>query len=351
MIKKIIVCCCVSLAVVSCKVDPKIATPLPADNLVLNVPEGWPQPRYNFEENPITQDRFILGRALFYEPMLSVTNSISCGTCHQDFAAFANKGHITSHGVVVDGVEREGTRNSPGLFNLAWHSSFMYDGGSSHIELQPIAPITNTLEMAEQIPTVVSKLQSSQKYRSLFKSAYGDENITGQRLLKSLAQFMGLITSSNSKFDYYKRHEKNVQLSPEELKGYSLFQANCASCHKEPLFSDFEFRSNGLSISPVYKDSGRAHVTSLPQDRYKFKTPSLRNIALTDPYMHDGRFATLEQCLDHYTNPAKHTENLDPLLVSPLPLSPQDKKDIISFLHTLSDFEMTKDTRFADPNN
>ena len=151
-------------ALVSCKVDPKIITPLPADNLVQIVPENWPQPNYKFEENPITEDRFILGRSLFYETLFSKDNSISCGSCHQNFTAFANADHAVSHG--VDG--RFGTRNAPGLFNLAWHTSFMHDGGSPHIELQPLGPITSTLEMAEDINEVVSKLQATQKYKKPF---------------------------------------------------------------------------------------------------------------------------------------------------------------------------------------
>ena len=350
MNKKIIIYFFSACAFVSCKVDPKVNTPLPSDNLVQLVPQDWPQPNYKFEDNGITEDRFILGRSLFYETLLSKDNSISCGSCHQNFAAFANADHKFSHGVSIGGVERIGTRNSPGLFNLAWHTSFMHDGGSNHIEMQPLGPITNTLEMAEDINSVIAKLQATAKYKSLFKSAYDDETVTGQRMLKALAQFMGLIYSNNSKFDYYKRHEKNVALTEEEHRGYDLFQAHCNSCHKEPLFSDFEFRNNGLPVNPSINDSGREHITARSEDRYKFKTPSLRNIALTYPYMHDGRFATLELCLDHYTNPAKNTVNLDPSLTNPLPLSAQDKKDIIAFLNTLTDYEFIKDKRFADPN-
>ena len=161
---------------------------------------------------------------------------------------------------------------------------------------------------------------------------------------------MGLIYSYNSKFDYYKRREKNVELTEQELRGYTLFQAKCNACHKEPLFSDFEFRSNGLVVDPNYKDVGREHITGDPEDRYKFKTPSLRNIALTKPYMHDGRYASLELCMDHYTNNIKNFINLDPLLVKGIALSAQDKQDLIAFLNTLTDNEFIKDKRFADPN-
>lgn len=334
------------LALVSCKDDPKITAPLPVNNLAQVVPQGWPQPKYMFEENLITEDKFILGRFLFYETLLSKDNTVSCGSCHQNFVAFANADHDVSHGI----EQRRGIRNSPGIFNLAWHPYFMHDGGANHIEMQPLAPITNTLEMAENINSVIAKLQATQKYRELFKKAYGDEIVNSQRILKTMAQFMGLIGSSNSKYDYYKRKERNVTFSEEELRGYDLFRSHCNSCHTEPLFSDFAFRNNGLAEDPQYKDSGRAHITGLPEDRYRFKTPSLRNVALTYPYMHDGRFATLEECLDHYTSDSKNTVNLDPLLIKPLALSEQDKKDLIAFLNTLTDHTIAADKRFSDPN-
>lgn len=351
MIKKIISCFFAAALLSACKVDPKINSPLPSDNLMQLQPDGWPQPVYKFEENPITEDRFILGRALFYETMLSKDNSISCGSCHQNFVAFANSDHKVSHG--IEG--RLGKRNSPGLFNLAWHSSFMHDGGSLHLETQPLAPLANPVEMDENINSVIAKLQVSSKYKALFKSAYGDETVNSQRMLKSLAQFMGLIYSYNSKFDRYKRHEKNAELSERELRGYSLFQAKCNSCHREPLFSDFEFRSNGLKLSsnPAEIDSGRARITGELQDLYKFKTPSLRNVTLTYPYMHDGRFATLQQCLDHYTadKSTKNLINIDPSFITkPIVLTEQDKQDLIAFLGTLADYEFIKDKRFADPN-
>lgn len=330
----------------NCKVDPQIVPELPSNSMVELIPEGWPQPAYRFTDNPITEDRFILGRALFYEPMLSDDNSTSCGSCHQNFAAFANAGHELSHG--IRGLK--GNRNSPGIFNLNWHPYFMHDGGVINLELQPMAPITNPVEMDGDINDIISKLQASQKYRRLFNAAYGSEEVTSQKLLKCLAQFMGLMYSNNSKFDYYKRGENNSQLSEEEMRGYETFKKQCNSCHTEPLFSDFKFRSNGLSVDPYLKDSGRAHIEPLPENRYKFKTPSLRNVEVTGPYMHDGRFASLEQCLDHYTKVKANTVNLDPLLQEPMPLSDQDKKDLIAFLKTLTDHKFLQDLRFADPN-
>lgn len=335
------------LFLASCKVDPKIIEPLPVNNLVEVVPEGWPQPKYTFGINTISEERFALGRALFYERMLSVNNQVSCGDCHQQFAAFANADHALSHGI----EDRIGTRNSPGLFNLTWHPSFMHDGGVNHIEVQPLAPITNTVEMGSDINPVIAKLQASSRYRDLFKKAYGSDTVSTQRMFRAMTQFMGLMYSYNSKYDYYKRRENNVEFSDAESRGYSLFISKCSSCHTEPLFSDFAFRSNGLPVDVFLKDSGRAHITGLPGDRYKFKTPSLRNIAKTAPYMHDGRFTTLQQCLDHYTNGVTNLTNLDPLLQNNgLQLSANDKQDIIAFLQTLTDYKFLGDKRFADPN-
>ena len=331
----------------SCKVDPKIFEPLPTDNLVEVIPEGWPQPKYTFSVNTISEDKFALGRALFYEPMLSSDSTVSCGSCHQQFAAFANAGHNVSHGI----NDRVGTRNSPGLFNLTWHPSFMHDGGINHIEVQPLGPITNTLEMGADLNPVIAKLQASSKYKNMFNKAFGSEIVTSQNMFRAMAQFMGLMYSYNSKYDLYKNQKDNVQFTETELRGYNLFKANCNSCHKEPLFSDFDFRSNGLSVDINIKDSGRAHITGLPQDRYKFKTPSLRNITKTAPYMHDGRFNTLEQCLSHYANVKPNLINLDPLLQNNgLPLSATDQQDIIAFLKTLTDSKFLADKRFADPN-
>ena len=331
----------------ACKVDPKINAPLPADNLAEIIPEGWPTPFYTFSVNTISEEKFILGRSLFYETKLSKNDSISCATCHQQFVAFAHAGHKTSHGI----REQLGNRNAPGIFNTTWHTSFMHDGGINHLEVQPLGPISNPIEMDESIVNVIAKLQASEKYKTMFKNAYGSEEVTSQKMLWAMAQFQGLMYSYNSKYDSYKGGNGTTQLSTEEARGYSLFQAKCNSCHTEPLFSDFNFRNNGLAFDPFYKDSGRYRITNLASDIYKFKTPSLRNIVKTGPYMHDGRFTTLEQCLDHYTGGITNMTNIDPLLAGgTLGLSAQDKADIISFLHTLTDYKFLTDKRFADPN-
>jgi len=333
------------VALCACKVDPKII--MPTEPVKEIIPEGWPNPIYTFSNNPITESRFQLGRALFYDPILSIDSSVSCANCHQIEAAFANLNHALSHGIKdTNGFELQGTRNTPGLFNLNWHPSFMHDGGINHIEVQPIGPITNTVEMGESIINVVKKLQRSARYRTLF----GSDEVNSQNMLKAMAQFMGTMYSYNSKYDRIKRGENKIMFSGRELAGYQLFQANCASCHKEPLFSDFQYRSNGLSVDPGLNDNGREHITGEASDKYKFKTPSLRNVEKTAPYMHDGRYETLEECLNHYTKAFVNLVNIDPTLpANGFQLNEQNKSDIILFLKTLTDTTFINNRRFKDP--
>ena len=310
------------------------------------VPAGFPQPHYTFQDNPVTNAKFILGRALFYDPILSADNTISCGSCHQAFAAFSHSGHDLSHG--INGLL--GNRNAPPLQNLNWRNTFMWDGGINHIEVQPIAPIQNPVEMGENLNNVIAKLQSKIKYQDLFRNAFGSDSVTSQRMLKSMAVFMGLMYSYNSKYDRYYRGESGVTFTNAEQSGYNLFKTKCAGCHQEPLMTDESFRNNGLVPNILLNDSGRARITGNPTDKYKFKVPSLRNISVTSPYMHDGRFATLSEVLDHYRSGIQSSTTLDPSLSTGILLSNQEKSDIISFLYTLTDYQFLYDERFKDPN-
>ncbi|MCD6066262.1 MAG: cytochrome-c peroxidase [Bacteroidetes bacterium] len=336
----------IAAGISSCSVDPAIKPVLPADNIEQVVPAGWPQPVYKFENNPLSVEKFKLGRELFYEEKLSADNTISCGSCHQNFVAFAHSEHALSHG--INGSF--GIRNSPGLFNLNWNTSFMWDGGVNHIEVQPLAPITNPVEMNEDMNNVLAKLNADGKYKLLFKNAYGDEEVTTERMFKSLAQFMGMMYSYNSKYDLYKRGEQGGNMDAQEMAGYQLYQQKCASCHTEPLFTDYAFRNNGIAVNINLQDSGRAHVTADPNDRYKFKTPTLRNIMLTAPYMHDGRFNTIDQVLNHYASGVVQGPTLDPQLQSGIQLSAQERTELKAFLNTLTDYAFVYDTRFKDPN-
>lgn len=336
-----------------CKKDDVIENPIEdptLTNIAFQIPQGWPAPVYQFDSNnPLSKAGFKLGRKLFFEVKLSRDNTVSCGSCHQPFAAFSQLDHNISHGV----DERIGTRNSPSLFNLNWHTSFFWDGGVNHIELQPFGPITNPLEMDETLANVVAKLQADETYKAMFKDAFGTEEVTTQKMSKALAQFMGMLVSSNSKYDKYARGEAGGTMSAEELAGLEVLKNKCTPCHKEPLFSDFSFRNNGLELVNNTKgviDSGRGVILPFdPSVYYKFKVPSLRNLKYTAPYMHDGRFTTIDQVLAHYTTGIHQTPNLDPLLVSGIPLSAQEQQALKAFLNTLNDEEFVKDVRFQEP--
>lgn len=306
------------------------------------IPEGFPAPVYGFENNPVSREGFDLGRKLFYDPILSRDSSTSCGSCHQQFVAFAHADHRLSHGI----NDLLGTRNTPGLFNMAWMPEFMWDGGVNHLEIQPLAPIANPVEMDEDVTQVIFKLQRQESYRQLFKNAFGSDSITTQLMLRAMAQFMGSMISANSKYDAYRTGKGT--LSSSELNGLSLFRTHCSSCHAEPLLSDFSYRNNGLDVSYA-ADPGRAAITFLPQDSGKFKVPSLRNVVLTYPYMHDGRYQNLNQVMDHYSSGILAGSALDPLLpAGGLQLSSQEKADILAFLNTLTDYQFISDRRFAE---
>lgn len=309
-----------------------------------HIPKGFPKPVYNFKNNTPTPAGFVLGRKLFYDPILSEDSSISCGFCHQRIAAFAHIDHALSHG--ING--QFGKRNVPPLENLAWNTSFMWDGRINNIEVQPLSPISNPLEMDETIGSIIKKLQRSKIYVAMFKAAFNDSVVTSQNILKALAQFTGLMISDNSRYDKYMRGEDT--LSAIELKGLQLFRNNCAQCHKEPLFTDNSFRNTGLPMDTNLRDSGVAAINGQMKDFMKFKVPSLRNVEMTYPYMHDGRFRTLKQVLDHYTQKFTKASGADPILVKGIQLSETDKADIIAFLKTLTDETFLHDRRFADPS-
>lgn len=323
-----------------CKKDPDLSQNPASVNFY--VPQGWPEPVYKFENNPLTREGFELGRLLFNDTRLSRDNSTSCGSCHQPFAAFAQTDHIFSHG--VDGLV--GTRNSPGIFNLAWHPSFFWDGGVNHIESQPLSPIENPVEMDEKLENIIAKLSDDANYRKRFKTVFGSEEVTTQRMMRALTQFMVAMISDNSRYDQYMRGE--TTLTAQEISGLSVFEGFCSNCHKAPLFSDFSFRNNGLPVSGI-NDSGRAHITRQAEDLYKFKVPTLRNLKYTAPYMHDGRFRTLDQVLDHYENGIVPSATLDPLLGNSIRMTAQQKEDLKAFLNTLNDESFVKDARFAEP--
>lgn len=313
------------------------------ENELLNIPKNWPKPAYNFKKNPLTESKILLGRALFYDPILSRNNTISCANCHSQYTAFTHVDHALSHGI----DDRIGTRNSPALMNLAWHQTFMWDGAINHLDMQALAPISNHDEMDENIKNVAKKLQASTIYPTLFYQAFGDSLITGEKTLKAISQFMLTLVSANSKYDKVMRKEENFTL--QEENGYKLFKQNCASCHSEPLFTDLKFENNGLPIDSALNDVGRKKITQNNKDLYKFKVPTLRNIEFSNPYMHDGRFKRLSDVLNHYTSGIQNHNNLAIQLQKPIILTSNQKVDLTAFLLTLTDKEFLFNPKFGFP--
>jgi cytochrome c peroxidase len=343
--KHVIVLCCIGLFIFACKKSEDISHGVDSF-LGFQKPANFPEPAYNFADNKITKEGFILGRTLFNEPRLSRNNTITCGSCHIQSSAFTQHGHDVSHGI----DDRLGIRNSPPIMNLAWSKAFNWGGGVNDLDLQPIIPITTHEEMDENLENVYAKLRAMPKYRQLFKDAFGTEEINTTRFMKALSQFMLLCISSNAKYDKAMRKEGNQSFTSDEQEGYTLFKQKCASCHAEPLFTDGSFRNNGLKISAV-NDKGLYAATLIETDKYKFKVPSLRNLKYTAPYMHDGRFLSLNAVLEHYHNEVVSSPTLDPLLSGSklgIALSATDKQRIMAFLNTLNDEDFIMNPLLAE---
>ncbi len=294
-------------------------------------PSHFPKPIFDFKEKPLDSAKVFLGRLLFFDPILSKDNSISCASCHSPYNAFAHTDHPVSHGI----NDQIGNRNAPALFNLAWQKLFMWDGAINHIEVQSLAPISHPKEMNENINAVLEKLKKSNLYKSAFKKAFGDTIITSAKLLKAIAQFELTLVSANAKYD--KVYLGKDTFTDQEKRGYILFKQHCNSCHQEPLFSSYEFETNGLKPDTTYNDYGRFLMSNNPMDSFKFKIPSLRNLAYTYPYMHDGRFKKLSEVLNHYTNDLKTSQKIAVQLKGGLQISGNDKADLLAFLNTLND--------------
>lgn len=312
------------------------------------VPSNFPPLQYDLANNPLTEKGFELGKKLFYDGRLASDGVVSCGFCHIQADAFTHHGHSVSHGV----NDASGTRNTPPIQNLAFQNIFMWDGASDHLDLQPIIPFTSPIEMNGNFSNAIAMMKADPVYIKLYKQAFSDGQINTENMLKALGQFMVLTVSSNSRFDKYRRNEPGGILTNDELQGYALFNQKCATCHATDLFTDNSFRNNGLPINPNVNDVGRYRVTEQVQDRYKFKVPSLRNVEKTAPYMHDGRFYTLEAVLDHYSNGVQNTQNLDPILNTNstlgISLTQTEKNKLIAFLKTLTDNQFLTNPRFAE---
>lgn len=319
------------------KRDAFYGTPLP-----FNVPPNFPQPVYDFEKNPTTVEGFELGRKLFHEGRLSIDGHYPCASCHQQEAAFTTKDHDLGHGY----NNGHTMRNPIGLANLAWYKEYYHDGSAKSLEQITFDHITAPNEMAETINGVVAKLKGDTTYRRLFIAAYGDERITGNRIANALAQFVIHLVSANSKYDKVKKGE--AAFTTIEQRGYVLFQQHCATCHTEPLFTDFSYRNIGFNLNPFILDKGRLTTTGLAADSLKFRVLSLRNVAVSGTYTHDGRIGTLKSMINHYRSGGVQSATLDPNLKNGIPLSNAEADDLVAFLKTLTDSSYLINPRFGN---
>lgn len=303
--------------------------------------------------NPLTQEGIALGKKLFFEKLLSGDNSQSCASCHNPQNAFSDSQQFS---IGIDG--KKGFRNAMPLFNLAWNFDelFNWDGSEFSLENQAFEPVRNPIEMHATWKNVAQKLQNHPEYPTLFKLAFGTSTIDSVLITKAIAQFERTLISGNSKFDRFLRGE--TSLTPEEENGFNVFmdeaKGDCFHCHgsnNNPLWTDNLFHNNGLDTN--FTDLGLGAKTGDPKDNGKFKSPSIRNLAFTAPYMHDGRFATLEEVINHYSEGLRFSSTIDPLMkkVSQggVQLSTKDKADLKAFLLALSDVEFINNPNFKNP--
>jgi cytochrome c peroxidase len=311
-------------------------------------------------DNPTTKEGVFLGRMLFYEPRLSLNNTISCSSCHEQNKAFTD-GRRFSIGVRHTLTDR----NSMSLGNVLWTRKLFWDGRSTSLEEQAGIPMTNPVEMGQPLAVSAKKLSADRLYKSLFKTVYGDANITGVRIVKAIAQFERTLISANSKYDQYLWN--CYKPTADEMAGMILFNqspnpengvrgANCARCHGGVKNYMELFHNNGLDS--IGKDNGIEKLTGFSSDRGRFKVPTLRNIALTGPYMHDGRFKTLSEVLEHYSEHVFQSPSLSSVLRkesnviggTSLKLFDTEKKQIIAYLNMLTDSTFVTDPRFSNPH-
>lgn len=303
--------------------------------LPLAIPTNFPPLNPLIETAYPTQYGVALGDKLFHEVRLSRDNSISCATCHIRGQAYADK---NARAIGVAG--RIGLRNTPAIQNMAFLTQYMWDGAVVDLKEQPVTPIVTHEEMDSSLLETIEKLKEDESYKQAFTKAYGDNRITSDRILGSIAQFMYTLISANSKYDHVTR-DHTATFTPLEQQGYALFEAKCASCHKGVLQTDESFRNIGFPEHPdTVEEAGRGRVTGSEDDLYRFRVPSLRNVEYTAPYGSFGQFATLKEVLDYFDSGVKDYPNLDPILKNNgrrIALTEEEKEALIAFMHTLSD--------------
>jgi cytochrome c peroxidase len=346
------------LLLVACRKDKADYTPTPYQ---LKIPSHFPDMIIP-ADNPMTAEGVELGRFLFYEKRLSGDNTMNCASCHMPQHSFSD---ANQYSVGIDGFF--GNRQSMALINIGWENFFFWDGRETTLESQIIEPVSNPIEMHQSWKDAIHKLNADVTYRNRFFKAFGEEGVDSVKATKAIAQFIRTMISSESKFDIMYKFENNMALSTaeqtilstidlDEWAGYDLFKslngADCFHCHNGPLMRVKKFSNNGLDAT--FSDLGRGGVTQNPEDYGKFKVTTLRNIALTAPYMHDGRFSTLDEVIEHYSSGIHMSPTIDPLIEfanqGGVQLDSQEKYLLKKFLLTLSDYNFINNPSFKDPN-
>lgn len=322
-------------------------------------PPGFPEMVVP-EDNPFTEEGIELGRFLFHDPILSEDSTVSCASCHFQEGLFTDLSPVS---VGING--QTGSRSAMSILNVGFYNNGLFwDGRFQTLEELVIDPVENPIEMHEDWPDIEEKLKVHPYYPDMIRKAFGINNVSEidrSHVTKSIAQFMRTIVSQgNSKFDKVFYGDGSVIFSDEELNGYDMFfdisadlpDAECAHCHNEPLFTTNQFFNNAIQESDDgvngFNDPGRGAITGIPFDNGKMRAPSLRNIALSAPYMHDGRFQTLEEVIDHYNSGGHPAPNVDPL-IRPLGLTAQQKEELLAFLHTLTDTTFLSVEKYQNP--
>lgn len=317
----------------SCVKDVQIDTSLP------NIPAGFPEMEYP-QDNGFSQERWELGRSLFFDKRLSRNNSISCASCHHPALAFSDSLSVSL------GVEgRLGTRNAPSLANVGYHPYLTREGGVKTLEMQVLVPIQEHNEFDFNIIEIVDKLANDSVLQAKNRIAY-QRDLDAFSLVRAIATFERSLISGNSAYDQYVYQGRKSAMSNKEINGMNLFfgeKTNCSSCHGGFNFTNYAFENNGLYTT--YEDIGRQRLTGIKEDNARFKVPSLRNVGVTAPYMHDGSMQTLEDVIEHYNSGGKSHFSKSQM-VQPLHLTKQEKEELLAFLNSLTDVEFLQNLKF-----
>ncbi|MFV0566557.1 MAG: cytochrome-c peroxidase [Flavobacteriaceae bacterium] len=323
------------LLITSCSNDNTEPIQYNNPEIALDIPPLFPEPNNAFNTNKPTKYGVELGKKLFNDKRLSTDNTVSCASCHQQANAFAD-----SNAMAIGIEGRIGMRNTPPLQNMAFMNFYNWDGSKLQLEKQAIVPIITHEEMDSSLSEIISKIQSDSEYQDLFLKTFGDETMTQERIFNSIAQYEYTLISANSKYDKVTQNEGET-FTETEARGYQTFQQKCASCHSTELFTDQSFRNIGFPLNPdIDEEFGRARVTGNMDDYMRFRVPSLRNIEYTAPYGSFGQFETLKDVLNYFDNGVLYAENLDLVFKdnnNRIPLTEEEKQDLISFMKTLSD--------------